>query len=134
MAYGDLLPFLIANQLVVVTPGRIYQSPFPKSCNPSMTCAYHGGTPGHSVEQCIALKHKVQILIEARWLMFQEDEPNVKTNPLANHGGAAVNAIEVCRLHRPKHLKDVTTSRRFIYEALQKAGLILRGGHKKDSC
>ena len=67
----------------------------------------------------MALKHKVQSLIEAGWLTFQEDRPNVKTNPLANHGGSDVNAIEVCKLQKPKHLKDITTSRRFIFEALQ---------------
>jgi len=134
MTYGDLLPSLIANQLAVVTLGRIFQSPFPKWYNPSATCTYHGGTLGHLVKQCIALKHKVQSLIEAEWLMFQEDGPNIKTNPFPNHGRAAVNAIEVCTSHRPKHLKDVTTSRRFIYEAIQKASVIPRGGHKKDSC
>ena len=134
MTYGDLLPYLIANQLEVMTLGKIYQSLFPKWYNPSATCAYHGGTSGHSVEQCMALKHKLQSLIEARWLTFLEDGPNVKTNPLANHGEAAVNAIEVCRSHRPKLLKDVMTPRRFIYKALQDAGVIPRGGHKKDSC
>ena len=118
MSYGDLLPSLIANQLAVVTFGRIYQSPFPKWYNPNVTCAYHGGTPGHSIEQCVALKHKVQSLIDAGWLTFQEDGPNVKTNPLANHGGPTVNVIEACGLRRPKQLKDVVASRRFIFEAL----------------
>ncbi|XP_006606689.1 uncharacterized protein [Glycine max] len=97
MTYGDLLPSLIANQLLMVILGRIFQLPFPKWYNPSATCTYHGGTPGHSVEQCLALKSKVQGLIEAGWLTFQEDEPNIKTNHLANHGGGAVNAIEVSR-------------------------------------
>jgi len=73
-------------------------------------------------------------LIEAGWLTFREDGPNIKTNSLANHGGGAVNAIEVSRSHEPKHLKDVTTSRRFIYEALQKEGVIPHDGHKEDSC
>jgi len=73
-------------------------------------------------------------LIEARWLTFQEDRPNKKTNPLANHGGGAVNAIEVSRLHGPKLLKDVMTSRRFIYKALQKAGVFPQGEHDEDSC
>ena len=114
--------------------GRVLQSLFPKWYNPSATCTYHGGTPGHSVEQCLALKSKVQSLIEAGWLNFQEEGPNIKTNPLANHGRGAVNAIEVSRSHGPKLLKDVTTSRRFIYKALQKAGMIPRDGHRKDSC
>ncbi|KAL5177332.1 hypothetical protein HKD37_08G023122 [Glycine soja] len=113
---------------------RIFQSPFPKWYNPSATCAYHGGTPGYSVEQCLALKSKVQGLIEAGWLTFQEDGPNIKTNPLANHGGGVVNAIKVSRSHGPKLLKDVTTSRRFIYKTIQKADMIPRGEHKEDSC
>ena len=134
MSYGDLIPALIANQLAVVTPGRIYQSPFPKWNNPNATYAYHGGTPGHLVEQCMALKHKVQSLIEAGWLTFQEDEPNVKMNPLANHGGSDVNAIEVDKLQKPNHLKDVMTSRRFIFEALQEASVVPLSGHKGDPC
>ncbi|KAL5149841.1 hypothetical protein HKD37_13G036578 [Glycine soja] len=134
MTYKDLLPSLVANQMAVISPGRIYQPPFPKWYNPNATFAYHGKTPGHSIEQCLAFKHKVQSLIEAGWLTFQEDRPNVKTNPLANHGGGAVNAIESGRPCRSKPLKDVTTPRRFIYEALQKGGVIPRGGHKKDSC
>ena len=58
----------------------------------------------------------------------------MKTNPLANHGGGAVNTIESDRLRRSKPLKDVATPRRFIFEALQKGGVIPHGGHKEDSC
>jgi len=72
-------------------------------------------------------------LIDAGWLTFQEDDPNVKTNPLANHGGPTVNAIEECRLQRPKQMKDVVTSKRFIFEALQEAGMVSLDGHKGDS-
>ena len=78
----------------------------------------------------MALKHKVQSLIEAGWLTFQEDGPNVKTNPLANHGGSVVNAIEVCKLQKPKLLKDIMTSRRFIFEALREAGMVPLNRHK----
>ena len=73
-------------------------------------------------------------MIEAGWLTFQEDVPNIKTNPLANHGGGAVNAIEVSRSHGPKILKDITTSITFIYKALQKAGVIPHVEHNEDSC
>ncbi|KAL5133311.1 Ribonuclease HI [Glycine soja] len=134
MTYEDLLPSLIANQMAVVSPWKIYQTPFPKWYDPDATCAYHGKTPGHSIEQCLALKYKVQHLIDAGWLTFQEDWPNVKTNPLANHGGGAVNAVESGRPRRSKPLKDVTTPRRFIYEALQKGGVIPHVGHREDSC
>jgi len=58
----------------------------------------------------------------------------VKSNPLANNGGGAVNVVESGRPRRSKSLKDVTTPRRFIYEALQKGGVIPHGGHGEDSC
>jgi len=82
----------------------------------------------------MALKYKVQHLIDAGWLTFQEDRPNVKTNPLANHGGGAVNAVGLGKPRRSKPLKDVTTPRRFIYEVLQKGGVIPHSGHEEDSC
>ena len=120
--------------MAVISPKKIYQPPFPKWYDPNATCAYHGKTLGHSTEKCLALKYKVQHLIDSGWLTFQEDQPNVKTNSLANHGGGAVNAVESGRPRRPKPLKDVTTPRRFIYEALQKGGVIPHGGRRKYSC
>ncbi|KAH1257160.1 hypothetical protein GmHk_03G007190 [Glycine max] len=134
MTYEDLLPSLIANHLAVVTPGRVLEPPFPKWYDPNATCKYHGGAPGHSFEKCLALKYKVQHLMDAGWLTFQEDRPNVRTNPLANHGGGAVNAVESDRPHRSKPLRDVATPRRFIFEALQKGGVIPHSGCKEDSC
>ena len=134
MTYKDLLSSLIANQMAVISPGKIYQPPFPKWYNPDATLAYHRKTPGHSTERCLALKYTVQHLIDVGWLTFQEDRPNVKTNPLANHGGGAVNAIESDRPRRSKPLKDVATPKRFIYEAFQKGGVIPHGGHEEDSC
>ncbi|KAL5177263.1 hypothetical protein HKD37_08G023058 [Glycine soja] len=120
MTYEDLLPSLIANQLVVITPGKIFQPPFPKWYDPNAICKYHGNTPGHSIEKCLALKYK--------------DRPNVKTNPLANHGGGAINAIGSDRPRKSKPLRDVATPRRFIFEALQKGGVIPHDWHKEDSC
>ena len=79
--------------MLIVNPRKVYQSPFPQWDNPNATCANHGGVPGHSIEQCVAFKHKVQSLIDAGWLMFQEDNPNVRTNPLASHGGSVVNVV-----------------------------------------
>ncbi|KAL5128068.1 hypothetical protein HKD37_14G040392 [Glycine soja] len=134
MTYEDLLSSLIANQMAVITLENVYQPLFPKWYDPNATCTYHGNTLGHSIKKCLALKYKVQHLIDTRWLTFQEDRPNVKTNPLANHGGGAVNSIESNRPRRSKPLKDVATPRRFIFEALQKGCVIPHGGHEEDSC
>ena len=71
--YSDLLPYLLDNEMVVIRPSKIPQPPFPRGYNPNVTCAYHGGVLGHSIEHCITLKHKVQSLIDASWLRFEEE-------------------------------------------------------------
>ena len=134
MPYADLLPSLVSNQMALVIPGKVYQSPFPKLYNPNTTYAYHGGVLGHSIEQCVAFKHKVQSLIDVGWLTFQEDSQNVRTNPLANHGGSTVNAVEKWEPRGLKQMGDVSTSRRFILEALCEVGMIRLDGDKGDSC
>ena len=134
MPYADLLSAMITNQMAVVNLGKIYQSPFPRWYNPNATYAYHGGVSGHSIEQCVAFKHKVQSLIDAGWLTFKEDNLNVSTKPLASHGGSAVNAVEEYKPWGLKQMEDVVTSRRFILESLCEAGMICLDGHKGDSC
>ncbi|KAH1198064.1 hypothetical protein GmHk_18G051703 [Glycine max] len=79
--------------------------------------------PGHSVKQCAAFKHKVQSLIDAGWLTFQEDSPNVRTNPLENHESSSVNAIKRGESQELEKIEEVLTPRRFILEALSKVGM-----------
>ncbi|KAH1193799.1 hypothetical protein GmHk_19G054755 [Glycine max] len=134
MAYSEIWPSLLENHLVVAIPGKVFQPPYPKWYNSNATCAYHSGAPGHNIDSCLPFKYKVQHLINAGWLSFQEEGPNVKTNPLASHGGASVNAIEKDRPSGSKRLEDVATSRRFIYQSLQAACMVSRGGDKSDEC
>ena len=72
MSYANLLPYLLDNAMVVISPSNIPQPPFPRGYNSNVTCAYHGGVSGHSIEHCITLKHKVQTLIDACWMRFKE--------------------------------------------------------------
>lgn len=67
--------------------------PFNPNNNPNATCAFHAGYIGHSTDDCRALKKRIQELIDQEILSFSKEEPNVKTNPLPNHNGAAVNAM-----------------------------------------
>jgi len=73
MPYADLLPYLLDNAMAVISLAKTPQPPFPRWYNPNLTCAYHGGVPRHSIEHCRTLKHKVQSLIDAGWLKFEED-------------------------------------------------------------
>ena len=58
MPYADLLLYLLNNAMAVISPAKISQPPFSRGYKPNMTCAYHGGVLGHSIEHCMTLKHK----------------------------------------------------------------------------
>ncbi|KAL5187258.1 hypothetical protein HKD37_05G012971 [Glycine soja] len=134
MAFSELWPSLLENHLVVAIPGRVFQPPYPKWYDPGAKCAYHSGAPGHNIDSCRPFKYKVQHLISADWLSFQEEGPNVKTNPLASHGKASVNAIQEDEPSRARRLGEVATSRRFIYQSLQAACMVSRGRGERDEC
>jgi len=65
VSYADLLPYLLDNLMVAITPTKVPQPLFLRGYDSNATCAYHGGALGHSIEHCMALKHKVQGLIDA---------------------------------------------------------------------
>jgi hypothetical protein len=72
------------------------QPPFPTWYNPKVTCEYHAGHAGHSIEACFAFKRKVLQLIKVGWVTF-EDSPNVNSNPLPKHvaSSGGVNTMEI---------------------------------------
>ena len=76
----------------------------------------------------MSFKHKVQSLIDAGWLTFQEDSPNIRTNALTSHGGLTVNTVEEWEPQGLKQIEGILTSRRFILEALCEAGMICLDG------
>lgn len=51
------------------------------------------GEVGHSTDECLTLKHKVQNLLDTRAFAFSIAQPNVKENPLPEHEDR-VNAID----------------------------------------
>ncbi|KAH1256863.1 hypothetical protein HKD37_03G006980 [Glycine soja] len=73
VSYANLLPYLLDNVMVAITPARFPQPPFFRGYDLNATCAYHGGVPGHSIEHCMTSKRKVQSLIDAGWLKFEEN-------------------------------------------------------------
>ena len=73
VTYADLLPYLLNNAMVAITPSKVPQPPFFRGDNSNATCAYHGGVSGHSIEHYMTMKHKVQGLIDVGWLKFKKD-------------------------------------------------------------
>lgn len=61
--------------------------------NSNVSCAFHVGYIGHSSEDFLVLKAKLQEVIDHKVLSFSKEKPNMKTNPLPVHNGPVVNAI-----------------------------------------
>ncbi|XP_050916514.1 uncharacterized protein LOC127131645 [Lathyrus oleraceus] len=94
MSYTELYPSLLKKGLVVPKPIGPPPDLLPPWYNPNSHCPFNEGVPGHDLEGCYALKHRVCELIENKILSFKDMGPNVKNNPLPPHGDPAVNAIE----------------------------------------
>lgn len=82
MCYGQLLPHLLRGAIVeprsLDPPPRPYHPSYDKNAR----CEYHADSQGHTVENCIALKHKVQDLINDKQLNFEGGIPLVNNHPL----------------------------------------------------
>ncbi|KAI5418545.1 hypothetical protein KIW84_042975 [Lathyrus oleraceus] len=95
VSYTELYPSLIERKLI--TP----RDPPAVPANPQwwykrdQHCVYHSGAPGHDVENCFQLKTKVQDLMRYGILSFEDAGPNVKKNPLPEHG-KSVNMVQGC--------------------------------------
>ena len=83
-------------------------------------CDYHYGTQGHTIENYLPLKYKVQSLINAGLLDFNRNNgPSVTTNSLLNHIGPNVNAIvEDLGLMVKTKVNEVKSSMEEIYKVM----------------
>ncbi|KAK2437857.1 hypothetical protein QL285_022701 [Trifolium repens] len=82
MKYADLLPNLLAKNLVQTKPPLPVPERLPAWYRTDLTCAFHQGAPGHDVEHCYALKKEVQNLVRANLLSFKDSNSDVQVNPL----------------------------------------------------
>ncbi|XP_040964610.1 uncharacterized protein [Gossypium hirsutum] len=112
--------------------------PFPKWYDPNANCMYHAGNQGHSTENCIAFKMRVQGLIDAGVLRFG-GVSNVTGNPLPNHTSGNINAVSNEDNWRAKvYVAEVRTPLRKVWEMMIENGLlcppsrILNEESKKD--
>ena len=73
--------------LVAPIPGRTMNPPYPAWYTVDAHCKYHAGAPGHNLENCFALKKRVQLLQDLGWLDFKKEaeKPNHEGNPLPDH-------------------------------------------------
>ncbi|GKV11298.1 hypothetical protein SLEP1_g22563 [Rubroshorea leprosula] len=98
ISYIEVFRQLIAARLVTPVPMVPLNPPFPIWYNPQVRCEYHSGGVGHDLENCLALKHCVQDLIDAKELQITSElevvGPNITKNPLPTHDGPTINMIK----------------------------------------
>ncbi|PKI69151.1 hypothetical protein CRG98_010466 [Punica granatum] len=75
---------LAGNKIRTEAPGPHFD---PSMQNQNLRCEYHQGAPGHTLNTCWRLRHKIQEMIDTRQISFNEAKPpNVRANPLPDHG------------------------------------------------
>ncbi|XP_050890577.1 uncharacterized protein LOC127095987 [Lathyrus oleraceus] len=125
MLYTELYSSMLQKGLVVPRPMGPPPDRLPPWYNPNAHCPFHEGAPGHDLEGCYALKHRVRELIESKILPFKDMRPNVKNNPVPPHGDPAVNAIEDAYVGVTlDKVDDVKTPLAAFHVRLVEAGLI----------
>ncbi|KAI5430419.1 hypothetical protein KIW84_034846 [Lathyrus oleraceus] len=96
MTHAELYPSLIDRKLITPRdPAAVPANP-QWWYKPELHCVYHSDAPGHDMENCFPLKTKVQDLVRSGILFFEDVSPNVKKNPLPEHGKAAINMVQGC--------------------------------------
>ncbi|PKI71989.1 hypothetical protein CRG98_007605 [Punica granatum] len=70
--------------------------------NQSIHCEFHQGALGHTLNNCWRLQEKIQEMINAKEMSFNEvKSPNVRATPLPDHGlssGPTINMTSVCAI------------------------------------
>jgi len=81
---NEMYQKLLSIRHIAPEPLAPLQPPYPGWYKLELTCEYHAGVAGHDIHICNTFKRKLQQLIKAGWIAF-EDTLNVNTNPLPNH-------------------------------------------------
>ncbi|KAF1872311.1 hypothetical protein Lal_00023687 [Lupinus albus] len=106
--------------------------------DPNANCDYHSGIIGHSTETCRALKHRVQDLIDSKWLEFKDTVPTITSNPLPNHGSQGINVLEQDDdMAVVEKVEDMKTPLKVIFKVLCQQGLVEmvgEGAYEDDVC
>ncbi|XP_058783976.1 uncharacterized protein LOC131658727 [Vicia villosa] len=93
MTYAQVLQHLLKIEKITFRDAPHAPDTRSPNYNANARCAFHSGAPGHDTERCIALKNKVQDLLDQKIIQFTPT-PNIANNRMPTHGGSGVNSIE----------------------------------------
>ncbi|XP_022735615.1 uncharacterized protein LOC111288969 [Durio zibethinus] len=117
---------LVRGHLIAPSYVKPLKPPYPSWYDPNAKCDYHYGVTGHSIENCTALTHKVQGLINDGLLTFDTKfKPSVSENPLPDHIGGKINMVDKEKDVKIKRCMDeIKTPFKWVYDYLCKASMI----------
>ncbi|KAF1865476.1 hypothetical protein Lal_00004851, partial [Lupinus albus] len=134
VTYAELFAHLQTERILAPIAGQTPNTTAPWY-DPNANCDYHYGIIGHSTETCRALKHRIQDLIDSKWLEFKDAIPTITGNPLPNHGNQGINVLEQDDdMGVVEKVEDMKTPLKVIFKALCQQGLveIVGGGAYED--
>jgi len=82
-----------------------------------------------------SLNSRFKQLIDAGWLTFQEDKPNVEKNPLSSHVGPSTNAImKDVGQSLVRRVEDIKSPLKDIFALICQMGYFKFGGKLEGTC
>lgn len=110
MSYLDWFQHLLKLRMIELRTMGPPPAKLPLGYDANARCDFHSGEPGHRMENCKALKYKVQDLIDAKAIEFTpRNRPNVVQNLMPPHGSAANSIEEDDSLSPVERVNDVKT-------------------------
>ncbi|KAF1892271.1 hypothetical protein Lal_00031385 [Lupinus albus] len=134
VTYAELFAHLQTERILAPIAGQTPNTTAPWY-DPNANCHYHSGIIGHSTETCRALKHRIQDLIDSKWLEFKDTVPTITGNPLPNHGNQGINVLEQDDdMVVVEKVEDMKTPLKVIFKVLCQQGLMemAEGGAYED--
>ncbi|XP_017609640.1 uncharacterized protein LOC108455611 [Gossypium arboreum] len=140
MSYGELYPKLLEKQLISPYYMAPLKPPYLKWYDPNASCMYHAGNQGHSTENYLAFKRRVQGLIDAGILRF-DGTNNTTENLLPNHTKGNVSTMtEEDKWRTKSYVSEIKTHLQKIWKMMVENGLfchpcrIFKEGSIKSQC
>ena len=86
MPISQALQHLLKMNLVTLREPHPAPDTSSPNFNHNARCAFHSNSPGHDTDDCWALRHQIQDLIDAKEIEFDPPEtPDVITTPTPKH-------------------------------------------------
>ncbi|KAF1855012.1 hypothetical protein Lal_00033688 [Lupinus albus] len=137
VTYAELFAHLQTERILAPIAGQTPNTTAPWY-DPNANCDYHSGIIGHSTETCRALKHRIQDLIDSKWLEFKDTVPTITGNPLPNHGNQGINVLEQDDdMAVVEKVEDMKSPLKVIFKVLCQEGLVKmvgEGAYEDDVC